>query len=221
MADMVVARDDKRSFLEKVISFGMEHGILTHERRQQLARESVDFSQSLFQIYGLNAVDIQDALKVARITHQLTSIALERVSQGGNVSVAARLLATTKVKTLAGLVLMIIRSTYRRILKTLQRGHAHRYTRVDQLDFISMLDVFSSQHSPYSQDEARASPREFQYIEFESERLEKLQSFRNYLRNRQCEVALSLHTSHDLDQWLDEIETTARELTSRSTRKRR
>lgn len=218
MIDMVVAQDDKKLFLDKVISFGIDHGILTRERRQQLVQESADLSHSLCERYGLNPMALADVLLAARIVHQLTSIALERVSHS-NTSVAAHLLATTKVSALVGLVLVLINGAYRRIWKVARCSDGTAYAPV-QYDFSIILNMFWLRHSPYAQDKVKGS-RSPTVLDSEADRTENMSKLRIALRQRQQEVLSSMRASYDLDQWLNEVDTTARELIAGSAKKRR
>lgn len=127
MADLVVAREDKRSFLDKVIAFGIDHNLLTLDGRRVMAQQSAELVPSLARQTDLNDMDIGEALQAAKFVTNLTSIALERASQG-NVMQAAALLAARPVAELAMSVLNLMADNLKRVQKIYHGAVGRVYT---------------------------------------------------------------------------------------------
>ncbi|MBI5798322.1 MAG: hypothetical protein HZB10_00110 [Candidatus Yonathbacteria bacterium] len=179
MSEIVVARDDKRSFLEKVIAHGIDQGYLTPERRQGLARECAALCMSFCQKIGMNASDMAEALEAARIVTSLLGLALERESEG-NVSLASIALARPAGEMVISMLTLITQTEQR--VESLWRQVVGRY---DAKRFDYFVHVWRVE-----------SVKELDLVKYRD-----ALPFLHYLKTR----LKTIQTARDLTVWLDRV----------------
>lgn len=91
MADLMVLTTDEQSFLDRVVDYGVDHGLLTLDRLKALARNCDDFHPNLCAALNLNEWETGETLRAAEIARKLLNLALEEQSCS-DIAVAVRIL---------------------------------------------------------------------------------------------------------------------------------